>query len=182
MQLEDARRKRIEANMVRNGWKMEHGQPQVNAVRIWLYSINPLTGVRVAAQLSAELYRDMLSGAGAFQRLQLSGVPPNELLRQAIEDFDAAPQADLAARQGLMMVMANFAIRTQTWARLDPLSEVDGIHFVISDWMTNGGAFILRPIAMYSDQPLTPDEMAECVATLLDMHLARAPDQAPKGF
>lgn len=182
MNLDDARRKRIEANVVSSGWQMDANQTPINAVRFWLYSVSPVTGVRVAAQLSAEMYRDMQSGGGAFKRLQDTGIPPNELLRQAIEDFDANPQRTIESQQGLMLVLAYFSICTQTWARLDPLSMVEGIHFVISDWAVKSGEVILRPIAMYSDLPLTTDEMGECVATLLNMHLARAPDQAPQGF
>lgn len=182
MNLDDARRRRIEANLITNGWQMELGQSTINPVRFWIYSINPETGVRVAAQLSADMYRDMRSGRGGFNQLQLTGIPANELVRQAIEDFEASKQQDVEAQQQLVMVLANFAIGTQTWARLDPLSEVDGIHFVITDWMTSASTFILRPIAMYSDLPLTAEEMAECVEAQLNMHLARSPDQAPKGF
>lgn len=184
MNLEEARRKRIEANMVNGGWKMDLGQPPINAVRFWLYSINPVTGLRVAGQLSADMYRDMQSGGGAIRQLQATGVPANELLKQAIVEFDANddPQSRHESRHALMTVFANFALCTQTWARLDPLSEVDGIHFIITDWATNTGNFILRPIAMYSDKPLTTKEMVECVTVQLEMHLARAPDQAPMGF
>lgn len=180
MDLEAARLKKLEENMARGGWHFEPGQSVAGVVRFWLYSINPVSGVRIAAQLTADMYRDMCSGGGVFRQLKEWGLPPNELLKQAIDEFkvDNTP----CDRQPFMSALANFAICTQTWAQLDPLSEVDGIHMIITDWISKTGTFWLRPIAMYSDQPLTQEEIADCVAEQLKMQMAKLPDQMPVGF
>jgi len=180
MDLEAARLKRLEENMTKGGWVFEPGQSVAGLVRFWLYSINPISGVRVAAQLTADMYRDMRTGSGVFRQMEESRFAPNELLKQAIDEWSANDNP--SDRQPFMTALANFAIRTQTWAQLDPLSEAEGIHMIITDWRSKDGTFWLRPIAMYSDAPLTQEEIAVCVAQQLKMQKAKSPHQMPVGF
>jgi hypothetical protein len=180
MGLEAARLKKLEENMASSGWEFEPGQSPSGLVRFWLYSINPVSGVRVAAQLTAEMYREMQSNSGVFRQLKERSTPANEMLKEAIDEFKVDDSHN--DKQPFLYVLANFATCTQTWAQLEPLSEVEGIHMIITDWVSSTGTFWLRPIAMYSDKPLTQEEIAECVAAQLKMQKARSPGQMPHGF
>lgn len=182
--LKQAMRKRIEANMFKSGWQLDGDAADLNAVRVWLYSINLISGPRLVGQLSAEFYREMQNLSGPIHILRESGGHPGDLLNAALNDYDAQPlhRRNSEMRCNLLAFLGNYALSTGTWAALPPLSKVPGIHFGAIDWQTASGKTILRPFAMLKGDPMTPQEMAAGSATQLDMHLARYPSEMPVNF
>lgn len=183
-ELKQAWRKKIESNMAKSGWKMDSDVPDMNLVRVWLYSINLTTGARVVGQVSTAFYREMQSKSGHIQILRSKAEHPGDLLNHALNDYDALPEAlrNAEMRCNLIAFIGNYALSTQTWALLPPLSMVPGIHFGAIDWKTASGMNILRPFAVIKDTPLTAEEMAEFAAMQLEAHLARNPDEKPINF
>lgn len=183
-ELKQAWRKKIEANMAKSGWQLDCDAGDLNPVRVWLYSINLTNGPRVVGQISTEFYRDMQSMSGPIQILRSTAEHPGDLLNEALKDYDAQPEGlrNAETRGQLLAFIANYALSTQTWASLPPLSSVPGIHFGAIDWQTAEGKTILRPIAMFGDAPMTPEEIAAGAAMQLEMHLKRFPHEMPVNF
>jgi hypothetical protein len=178
MNLEEARSKRLEADAASQGWDLVttlEGGP-FEPSRVWIYSINAETGLRYATHLSSAYYRDILAGGGRFKAFEESAFTPLELVTRAVETFDAGQ----LHRHALLKVLAYFAGSTGTWAKLEPLSAVGGIHFVITDWETDDGRSIISSIATYADKPLSFVQLAQTMTEQVKVHLALAPDLAPK--
>ncbi|MGE8067067.1 hypothetical protein [Pseudomonas sp. NPDC089569] len=116
MNMSDAIRRRLEANIKDSGWHVLEGAPDPSAVRFWLYSINLVRGPRLGTQATTEYYRDLQNETGIFRDLKDSPYKPNELFGNTILGFDSAPNT--AARKALYnavcFTLGAFARSTQT--------------------------------------------------------------------
>ncbi len=94
-QLNEAMRKRVAAAMEKSGWQMDPETPAISAVRCWFYSVNIHRGPRVAAMVSQDLYRSVVSGDGIIAEL-LRRDPKHKPFEQylgTVAEFDSLPEA-----------------------------------------------------------------------------------------
>ncbi len=186
-QLNEAMRKRVAAAMEKSGWEMDPETPAISAVRCWFYSVNIHRGPRVAAMVSQDLYRSVVSGDGIIAELlrQDPNHKPFEQYLGTVAEFDSLPEAsqrDLGKRNTVIACLASFARTTQTWGLAPPLNEVPGLHFVAIDWQAKNGAHVLRSGLAIGDAPLTKEDLAEIASIQLGLHLARCPQESPIDF
>lgn len=184
MELDEALRRRVEQSLSGSDWSLIEFHPDPGAIRLWLYSIHLVRGPRLGAQLNAAIYRDMNSGTGLFKQIDESGKHPNELLGSLISLYDEASDSPQRKEltQPFVIALSAFARSTRTWSVMPGLNEVEGIHFVVTDWTTAEDQIVLRPMMLFSEGVPARDEIIEGMAAQLAMHLARFPAELPKEF
>jgi hypothetical protein len=148
---------------------------------VWLYSFNPEQGCRLITQLSVEGYRLACSQSISIAP-ELQGIKPWDLLSAVLNEYDTIESLAGRAKvhDKLSNALAIYASQTQTWARLPPIGQVPGLHFVVADWTTKSGLRIFRPVVSMGRDVLTPEDVVSAYDTVLHMHVAKNPSEAPR--
>lgn len=182
MDMNDAIRRRLEANIKDSGWHVLEATPDPSAVRFWLYSINLVRGPRLGTQATAEFFRDLKNDSGVFKDIKNSSYKPNQLLGNTILSFDEATNASerQAMYKPVIFSLGAFARSTQTWDHLPSLSEVPGIHFTVVDWIEPDGNLVMRPFMLISEKTPPIEAFIAGMAAQLVLHLNRFPKGVPK--
>lgn len=183
-EIKTAWRKRIESTMNSSGWNTDTGSPDINAVRFWFYSVSIHTGPRFVGQCSADFYRDLQSGGGCIGTLKADKQNAGDMLTGALRKYDEQPESkkNIVARGNVFGYLGNYARETKTWGVLPTLNESCGLHFIVFDWVTDGGTHVITPMAVQSEGILPADEISAMASLRLGFHLAKNPQEVPKGF
>lgn len=176
--IKQATKRKFVRDLANAHWTMHVQGTGANTVPFWLYSVSPLTGVRLITQLSVDGYRL------AMQMKDDPAIPkdfqPWEDLTSVLKEHD---KLDLKGRiknhETLANTLVAYARFTQTWELLPSPGQVNGIHFVIFDWPTNKGFHVLRPIALSGHGLLTQEAVVAAFDKIFDMHLAKNPGEFP---
>lgn len=181
MNMSDAVRKKIEAQLAGSDWSLLKSNPTSNAVRCWMYSVSMVYGPRMGGQMSTQFYRDLVNCAGVFKTIADLGHSGADLLGPLLNAYDEAHDVAQIKEfmDPFMLALATYARSTQTWQSLPQLSEVDGIHFVAVDWKTANGKHVLRPMVFFGAGIPQTDQLLAGMFAQLDMHLSRFPGELP---
>lgn len=167
------------------GWKPNTEGISTNPTRFWIYSISLENGPRLTCAIGAEYLREMIANTGQVAQLQKDYPDYWMGMASAIAMFDTATrrgEQTEEVRQILSKFAGFYARNTQTWNIVQPLNKVDGTHFIILDWIGQDGGRIMRPAHIHRADPLSHEELLNFTRVLIDMHLAKRPEDKPLCF
>lgn len=176
------RSKNLSTRLKLAGWEPNVEGIVTNPTRFWIYSMSLENGPRMTCAIGAEYLRDMVAQTGQVSTLQKEFPQYWMAMAEAIKLFDTATQEGQQTeelRQVLALYAGFYACNTKTWNIVKPLSEVDGTHFLVLDWIGQDGGRIMRPAHIHRADPLSGEELRNFANVLIDMHLAKRPGDKP---
>lgn len=179
------RNKKLSKILERAGWNPHAEGISSNPTRFWLYSVSLEHGPRMISAIGTGYLREMVSKTGQVASLLKEFPEYWKGLAEAIALFDDATgkgQQTEELRQILALFAGFYACNTQTWNIVKPLSQVPGIHFIILDWIGQDGGRIMRPAHIHRADPLSEAELSDFSRVLIEMHLAKRPEDKPRCF
>ncbi len=159
------------------------------AVRLWLYSchydLRKGVSVRLVSQVSADTYRRMQTKDGLEplldKRTGVKELSAGDALLAGIEAYDENLALRIETeemRQLLTLLMCRYAYRTKTWAMAPSLSDVEGLHFFLLDWLVKDHQ-TLRPAMMSRAGVLSADDTKAFSLAVLEQHFRMHPEDRP---
>lgn len=176
-----ARRTSLLSSLKEAGWNPDPRGTASNPARLWVYSVSYGKSPRLVTQIGAELYRDMLSSGGLLATLAGQFASPGDALADALREYDGMTIQNEQSRQALTLFLAFYACSTKTWSLVKPLSQVDGAHFFVFDWLARDSMkTVLRPAHHHQPGPMQESEITALFNYVLQAHLTLHPADIPQ--